>query len=293
LPGVSCITSAASLAGVLTLTGTATSVFIIQINGRFDMAANAEILLSGGAEIANVFFQVNGVFAMGTNSVFRGTVITGPGAIELATGAAVYGRALACGGAISLDNNIGILAQAVLPILLSDFTATHVNNKTIVKWTTQSEINTKEFIVEHSTTGARNTWTSKGSVVASGHSTSARHYTITDNSPSFRDNYYRLKSVDNDNTFSLSQVKYVYVAKASAELINAYPIPFNDVINITGVEKGSTIILSDLSGKTIKQQSAVGSGNEKIYSSNLSTGSYFIKIIHADGRTTGIKINKQ
>lgn len=292
-PGVYCIGQAATLGGTLTFDAQnmANALFIVQIDGAFTTSTFSEILLLNGAHPDSIFFQVNGLFTMGDNSIFNGTVITN-GAITLLDNATLYGRALACNGAITLNNNTAQRQQTVLPIILSSFSASRYHNKTHIRWTTESEINTKYFIVEHSTSGGSGTWTSKGQTNASGYSTTVKHYTMTDNNPSIKDNYYRLKSVDNDNFYSLSDSKYVSFSKGSPQLINAFPVPFKEVINLTGIEKGSTILLSDMSGKTIRQLTSTGNGIDRINSNNFSTGTYFLKIIAADGETTSIKINK-
>ena len=62
------------------------------------------ITLINGASEGNVFFGVTGAVSLGAGSTFRGTVL-GHGAISLATGASLFGRALTCAGAIELNNN--------------------------------------------------------------------------------------------------------------------------------------------------------------------------------------------
>ena len=199
-----------------------------------------------------------------------------------------------CSSDLTLDNNIGMLAEAsVLPIILSSFDASSDNETVRVQWSTASEINTKHFIIEHSVTGQPNSWAAKAKINASGYSMTAKRYTWTDNSPNPGGNYYRLRSVDNDNSFSVSNSEYVHISKISAQTINAFPIPFGDIINLSGVEKGSIITLSDLSGKMIVQQTATGVGREKIIANNLVAGTYFIKVTSASGESKSIKINKQ
>jgi len=67
--------------------------------------SNARVLLTGGAKAAKVFWQVGSSATLGTNSVFKGTIMADQ-SISMATGATLEGRALARIGAVTLDTNV-------------------------------------------------------------------------------------------------------------------------------------------------------------------------------------------
>ncbi len=90
--------------GIVTLTGPAEAVFIFQVNGALAMGANTQVVLTGGAQASNVFWQVNGAASTGAGSTFVGTIMATT-TVGLGAGTLVNGRALALGGAITLDNN--------------------------------------------------------------------------------------------------------------------------------------------------------------------------------------------
>jgi hypothetical protein len=90
-------------AGGVTLSGTATDVWIFQIAQTLTVANGAHINLTGGASAANVFWQVGGEVTIGTTGAMNG-VILGQTAIILRTGASFNGRALAQ-TAVTLDAN--------------------------------------------------------------------------------------------------------------------------------------------------------------------------------------------
>ena len=102
-PGVYSIGAAATLNGVLTFNGSSTDLFIIQINGALSTNSNSSINITGGASACNVFWRVNGAFALGTNSSFQGTVVAS-GAITLNSGSSLSGRALTTAGAVNLHS---------------------------------------------------------------------------------------------------------------------------------------------------------------------------------------------
>jgi hypothetical protein len=88
----------------LTLSGGANDIWIFQIAQNLTISSSMEIVLSGGAQASNIFWQVAGQTTLGTNSVFNGTILDQT-AIVLNTGAKLNGRALAQ-TAVTLDANI-------------------------------------------------------------------------------------------------------------------------------------------------------------------------------------------
>lgn len=108
-PGVYNTGAASSLSadGVLTLNGEGNpnALFIIRIGGALVTGSNSTILLINSASLSKVYWQIGGQFDLGTNSVFRGTIIAS-GAINLLESSTLLGRGLTTAGAISLHNNI-------------------------------------------------------------------------------------------------------------------------------------------------------------------------------------------
>jgi len=102
-------TSTSSLeisSGDLTLDaqGDANAVFIFQMASTLTTTAGRQVILSGGAQEANVFWQVGSLATLGTTSVFKGNILADQ-SITLNTGATLDGRALARIGAVTLDTN--------------------------------------------------------------------------------------------------------------------------------------------------------------------------------------------
>ena len=78
----------------VTLNGGPDDVFIFQVAGGITQASATSVILTGGAQAGNVFWQAAGVVAIGTTAHFEGIVLGATG-ITLATGASVTGRLLA------------------------------------------------------------------------------------------------------------------------------------------------------------------------------------------------------
>ena len=115
LPNVYCLGGASVLDGTLILDGAGdpNALFIFQIDGALAANPLSVITLINGANLCNVYFQVNGAVSLGTNAVFQGTIVAA-GAINLGTGASLTGRGLTTAGAISTSANIVTLPASCM-----------------------------------------------------------------------------------------------------------------------------------------------------------------------------------
>jgi len=116
-------TSASSLeisSGDLTLDalGDAAAVWIFQMGSTLTTTSGRKVILSGGAQAGNIFWQVGSSAAIGTTSVFKGSILAYT-AITMDTGATLDGRALARNGAVALDGNTITVPTSATPTLVS------------------------------------------------------------------------------------------------------------------------------------------------------------------------------
>ncbi len=106
-PGVYCFASTAQLTGTLTLNslGDPNAVFVFQIGSSLTTASNSSVIVTNGGQGDSVFFQVGSSATLGTNTAFAGNILALT-SITLNTGSTINcGRALARGGAVTLDTN--------------------------------------------------------------------------------------------------------------------------------------------------------------------------------------------
>lgn len=84
--------------------GDANAVFIIQIASTLTTTSGRKVILAGGAQASNIFWQVGSSVTFGTTSVFKGTVLAMQ-SITFNTGATLNGRGLARIGAVVMAGN--------------------------------------------------------------------------------------------------------------------------------------------------------------------------------------------
>ncbi len=257
-PHVYCIGAASILNGNLILDGQGDSnaLFILKIDGAFSTSTSSNVILINSASIANVYWQINGAFALGDSSVFRGTAIVN-GAISLLGNSSLTGRGLSRGGAISLSNNnvdLGFspILISPLPIELLNFTATANNTQIELRWTTASETNNDFFTIERSVDAIQ--YETMMNIDAVGNSSDASYYSASDEHPHLGISYYRLKQTDFDGKFKYFAAVGITFSTNCPSSLNVYPNPIimgdNIYINITGEEGNEMLIeVNDLLGK--------------------------------------------
>ena len=103
-PGLYKWSNTVTIPSNVTLSGSATDVWIFQIAGGITQASATNVILSGGALAKNVFWQAFGVVDIGTTAHMEGVVMSQT-AITLATGASVNGRLFAQ-TAVTLAGNV-------------------------------------------------------------------------------------------------------------------------------------------------------------------------------------------
>ncbi|MEI6391537.1 MAG: ice-binding family protein [Verrucomicrobiota bacterium] len=108
----------------VSLSGGPNDVWIFQIAGNLTLASAKAVLLSGGAQATNIFWQVAGGVgvALGTTSHFEGILLVQK-AITLQTGASINGKLLAQ-TAVTLDANIINAATSLTVVLRSSAVVT-------------------------------------------------------------------------------------------------------------------------------------------------------------------------
>lgn len=136
-PGVYAASSGISLTGTVTLSGDANSVFIFQSVAGLTTAPGSSVLLTGGVQACNVFWQIGSSATLGTTTAFVGNILALT-SISLATGASLNGRALARNGGVTLQGNTitSPTCNAVTPTTTTTTTVPPTTTTTVAPTTT-------------------------------------------------------------------------------------------------------------------------------------------------------------
>jgi len=287
-PGVYCNGAATTLTGNLTLDGggNPNALFIFEIGGAFSTSTGTNVFVTGSASLCNVYWRINGAFALGDGSVFRGTVVAN-GAISLLGNTKLYGRALSTAGAISLGpvgggpDTVSVSPCNVLAVAFRSLTATRISPTNVaLRWETATEINNSGFAVERNMDN--NSWESVTFITTQapgGNSSSPLTYTFNDMNSNKGITQYRIKQVDLDGRAKYSEIRAVRGDGQKGKII-VYPNPSADGrVSIVFEDKEGIrdITLSDMNGHTVKQWKGVT--NNTLQIENLGTGMYTLRVI--------------
>lgn len=129
------------------------------------------------------------------------------------------------GGTLS---HVGVnIRSFVLPVELTYFKGQAIKGGNQLLWQTATELNTHGFFIQRSKDGIK--WQDVTFISGKGYSTSLNNYTWLDPTPSIGLNYYRLKQVDIDGSFTYSPV--IFINDNKSQKLFIYPNPSSDVLN--------------------------------------------------------------
>ncbi|PLX06676.1 MAG: hypothetical protein C0596_15275 [Marinilabiliales bacterium] len=127
----------------------------------------------------------------------------------------------------AINNGYPYLLDAfngVLPIELLEFSAKQEKESINISWTTISEINNAEFIIEKSTDGKN--FIEIDRIKGAGNSRNLIEYQTKDYNPENGINYYRLTQIDFDGKYETFEIKAIEFNRFNSQ-ISLYPNPSN------------------------------------------------------------------
>ena len=176
--------------------------------------------------------------------------------------------------------------NGTLPVELTSFSASVMNNSVTLNWITSEERNNSGFEVERMT--AAGSWAKIGFVAGAGNSSETKEYSFKDNNLNAGTYSYRLKQIDfNGNHEYFNLQNEVLIGTPSAfELAQNFPNPFNPSTKISfalPVDSRVTLEVYDMSGKLVQrllnnEQKSANYYVVDFNASNLSSGMYFYSL---------------
>jgi hypothetical protein len=176
--------------------------------------------------------------------------------------------------------NLSVLdtCNATTPVKWLNIDATIQRDKATIRWQVSMEYNNKEFVVEKSLNGID--WLPFVSTKSLGNTDQVRSYVEYDNHPYHGINFYRIKQINFDGSFTYSEVRMVKFENRGVKLI-IYPNPSNEFFNYSlhnVIQTGNyTITIFDAVGKQIKRFTAHNSWGQ-ISTNSLPNGFYIISV---------------
>jgi hypothetical protein len=182
-----------------------------------------------------------------------------------------------------------------LPITLMYFNGKQNRGVIELNWATATEQNFHKFIVQHSDNGID--FHDIGEVAAKGslgHGIETK-YSFQDRSPLLGINYYRLKSIDLDDTFEIYYI--IAVKEQGGKKLHVYPNPsqgesISFELNFIP-EEGGYVTIVDQVGSELLRIPVAQNTNELVLQHKLSPGIYAIKYTSQTSQLVSMLVVKQ
>ena len=167
--------------------------------------------------------------------------------------------------------------NSLLPVELTKFTASRKGNSAFLLWETATELNANYYEIQRSNDGQ--IFKAMGQIKAHGTTLEPKHYQFMDAQPEKGIQYYRLKIVDNDNTYGYSPIRSVLFDKTLKVWV--YPNPFTEKLivetDITEGIKPYNMDVIDVTGKVYFSKKDIDSQQFSLDLTHLPRGIYFAK----------------
>lgn len=174
-----------------------------------------------------------------------------------------------------------------VPVELSSFYATVIDQEVSLGWSTATELNNARFEIERTLKGDPDGWIKIGEIEGHGTTTSPKRYLYTDR-PGVTGTYlYRLKQVDYDGSFEYSnEIEVTTELPKVFSLSQNYPNPFNPSTNFAfTLPEQSEVTLSvfNITGEEVAKvidSKVLPAGNHSLEfnASNLNSGVYLYRL---------------
>jgi len=166
---------------------------------------------------------------------------------------------------------IEITYTSTLPVTWLSFTVTKENNAVRLNWSTATELNTKNYTIQHSVDGID--WRNIGTVAAAGNSSTVQQYSFIDQNATYGVHHYRLLQRDLDNKTIYSKI--VSIKLDANQQLNIYPNPaVNGMITISLSHSSTVKIYNSVGVKVMQKEFSAGENQLKI--SQLPKGNYYV-----------------
>ncbi len=174
-----------------------------------------------------------------------------------------------------------------LPVIMTDLAAYKKNNRVEIKWKAANEINVLRYEIERSRNNSE--FKKIGEMKALGDGSAEINYNWPDEYPLEGNNFYRLKSIDIDNSFKYSSILQVnFTDKQNGTSVFPNPVASGSLqLRINNSQAGTNLLtLHDAMGKKVFTKSFLSPAGTTSMIINvptqLNSGTYFLQV--SDGK---------
>jgi len=295
------VSNSGTLSGNSTITGNLTNSGILApgnspglytVSGNYTATSTATHNFQIAGTTTSLFDRLDVTGTVTLDGIFNGSLISGftPSGVHdllVITGNSVTGTFssvnIPTGYSIVYNsNNVALHFGTVLPVSITQFSASISDKIVLLKWQTSSEQNNLGFYIERSKDG--NNWKELSFIQGQGNSSTINNYSSQDINPIEGINYYRLRQVDVDGIF-----KYSITVSATINAQNlfvVYPDPVKNKLFFKTPQSGVLTIFSLSGQRMIKKQL---DNSQSINIRSLNSGEYIIVLQGNDGKTLRAK----
>jgi parallel beta-helix repeat protein len=255
-------------------------------------------LVSGvnqGSETATSLFTFS--VSIASLSAAQQAALTASGARLTATATILTTvNSVVVGNTSEFSGNTALLQNRPLPVELARFSAVADNTNGLLSWTTASEKNNAQFVVERSLNGT--SFESIGTVAGQGTTTQSHSYQFIDKQVATVASlvYYRLRQVDINGMSSLSAVQVVrfsYVAQPLAIAMYPNPTAANISLDLRNLPTGTVQVrLTELTGRVLSTAIVTTGQVYPLATAQLPQGSYMVTIINGSQKITQLLVKQ-
>ncbi len=173
----------------------------------------------------------------------------------------------------------------VLPVELTSFQGKRSQQGIQLSWITASELNNDYFELEYSRNGRDFQAITK--INGAGTTSLEQYYEYLHRNYSAGTNYYRLRQVDFDGQYSISDVITVDLKEGSDSPVEVFPNPANEELNIQFANEESEVVVQwfDARGSLIFTERFVDSINIQSAAPGLLSSGLYLLNIQRPGKT--------
>ncbi len=264
------IASAISVSGISqSVCGTADENGSVTLTAPVGMVFSSVIFASYGTPNGTCgSFTIGSCHAANSKTIVE-TALIGKNSATI-TASNTYFAGDPCGGTVK-RLYIEAAYSSSLPLHLISFSCTSSGNANILQWQTSNEMNTEGFEVERSFDGLH--FSAIGTVNAA-NTSGTNLYSFTDNPLSHQSCFYRLKMIDQDGSFTLSNI--IRVKAASTGKLTIFPNPVTNFIRISGSDAKGYVEITNLQGRSLKRISITDT-TQTLDMTNYPSGMYILK----------------